>query len=331
MRIGAIVALVILVGVAVGCLVHWRGTHAADPALERAIVAGDWQRAADLAQAWQKRDPTNPVPVCVAAAAVGFTHKADEAYRIWMPRAEEACEAARGDRELVAWAKALTRRHPRSAQAYQVAAAVLGLDHRYSEALDPANQAVRLAPGDPLSLATRGAAYLGLSRLGEATSDLEGAVKLDPKAAASYSDLAAAQLGRGHLEQAVSAADRAVAVSPELSSAYSLRGWAKCLSGDYTGGLDDLTRGVDLAPQNPEAYLKRATAYERISQYRLALKDADQALVLDSRNVKALILQPWIYSLLGNGQGALADCRRVADLIPTPRGAYDLLTEEPLT
>ncbi|HZZ77370.1 MAG TPA: tetratricopeptide repeat protein [Gemmataceae bacterium] len=116
----------------------------------------------------------------------------------------------------------------------------------YKDALTDFDQAIKLAPANPLAWSNRGNSYTQLSDFDKAIADLDEAIKLD---------------GR----------------DPQY---YNNRGSAYGAKGDHRRAATDFTRAIELDPEYTPAYRNRGLAYHTLGEKELARVDFQLALQL---------------------------------------------------
>jgi Mlc titration factor MtfA (ptsG expression regulator)/Tfp pilus assembly protein PilF len=136
---------------------------------------------------------------------------------------------------------------PSDAEAHQQRAAARVKLHKYRDALDDCEAALRLDPRDQNTLRVRGAAYVGLQQYEEAIADL----------------------------------DRAIGKLHEDPEALYLRGLAWAALGKPRQAVDDLSWSIALNGFVADAYFERAKAHRQLGQTRKAKADLEKARQLD--------------------------------------------------
>jgi tetratricopeptide (TPR) repeat protein len=127
------------------------------------------------------------------------------------------------------------------------------------EALRDYSEALRLAPGDPESLAGRGQVLVDLGEYGRALSDLDQALR------------------------AYAQTDPSTQIPIKEAEAYARNGRAAALAGlgRFDEALEEFRKSIALSPQNAWVYFNRARAYEAHGDPALAAADYRRALTLD--------------------------------------------------
>jgi tetratricopeptide (TPR) repeat protein len=252
-----------------------------DPALEQAIVAGDWAQVLSLAEAWQMRDPAALTPALVADEACtrlgepGLRHVAKR----YLTHAE-----ARDRPELwscVRWARTLVRHQPGCSAAHCLAASALIWVGEYSAALKAADEAIRLVPVDARPYELRAAAHTFRHEYDEALADAAKAVELAPRDALAYATRAYVFYDRQEYDRAIADYTTEIGLNPRDAEAYADRGIAYDANKEFDQAIADFTRAIELDPQSARARSLRASDYARKGEFTKARAEWDAAIELD--------------------------------------------------
>jgi len=257
-------------------------------------------------------------------------------------RSDEALEQAikLGDDDPEAKAKALLFR--------------ANLTESLEKKLPDLDEAVRLAPRDPVAVRTRGAVKADLGRLEEALADFDRAIELDPKHLATY-EVKALVLGRlkrfdealavleqlrqlnpdsvfplmqkariramqANLKEALAELDRALQIDPNNVPVLILRA---ALQEDPDKKLADLDRAVKAGPSNPVAWRTRGLYHADRGNFEAALGDLDKAIEAGPAEAVNYEAKAAVLARMNRFDDALAVLDKLRQL--NPKSAYPLI------
>ena len=154
---------------------------------------------------------------------------------------------------------------------------------RLANALEHAEQLLKLAPDYWLAWAHRGAIQLEQKRFSQAERDLSRALELNPQDAwvACNRGLARHELGRSG--EALIDLSEALAMNPKSAYAYRSRAIVRHANGQFREADDDLTRAIELNPRFAEAYQLRGKARFAVGEQEAGSDDLRRATGLDPR------------------------------------------------
>jgi tetratricopeptide (TPR) repeat protein len=155
----------------------------------------------------------------------------------------------------------------------------------YDRAIADYNEALRLRPGDPLTLNDRGGALRLQGRVEQAIADFNEAIRLNPSFAGVYYNRGLAFLDKGDAKAALADFDeaakrggaaRAAKAGPDgmagLSTGrisadyYSYRGHANFILGRFEAAASDYAKAASAQPDNPYFALWRRMALARANR-----------------------------------------------------------------
>jgi serine/threonine-protein kinase len=183
-------------------------------------------------------------------------------------------------------------------------------------AMSDFEQAVTLAPDDPLAYGARAGMHLIEQRFAQATADLERAVALDPEDPALVGDLAYALFREGQQARAQEACARALELDPLDARGYVTRGDLRSRAGDYVAALADLNRAIELDPASAAPWVTRGWVRREVGDLEGAIADSTHALTLDPDSSGAWTGRAVARQQRGDLEGALADLERAIELEP---------------
>jgi tetratricopeptide (TPR) repeat protein len=347
-------AAVLALGLTTGCeKLLW--PVKTDKQVEAAIVAGDWQKVADLAGTWHRRAPRDPVPAQLmweAARRLGDLEGIAEALK----EMDRMCRVERWDSDRVArWGSHFAASHDASAIAWQIASyATSDRDEelRAAErairlapddwrswcrsagahwhagdnegAIHDASRALTIRPNDPETYDTRSVAYRGMRDYDHAFEDINRAIALAPKAYWLYEDRAGIYIRKKDYEKAVADLSQAIGLDPEYIDAYRQRAWLRNIQHEDDLQVKDLDKVVELDPFDADARIGRIEALGRTGHPEDAATDGPAVLGLlrHARTAGDLTSRGDAYRYLGRQRSALRDYDRAIAKAPRWKEAW---------
>ena len=241
-----------------------------------ATLLGSW--SAHAAEEGNGEAPTRVQPIHVDpldAGRASALHRGSNPHAKLSPEqhmevAAQHMAAGRHPQAMAVLTHALSK-YPDHAGLYNMRAALELEQQEIRGALADMEQAVRLAPENPLYRVTRAQLYLRFERKDEALQDLDAAVLLDP-------DLVPARFNRGALlanlgkEQEAADFDHCIAVEPHLPAPWFNRGSMYWALGEKEKARADIRHFIDLArePGWKKAGEDLLRAWEQVEQRRAA-------------------------------------------------------------
>jgi tetratricopeptide (TPR) repeat protein len=308
--------LVLIACVCPGPIWAQQAAVSVDPQIEQAIVAGDWQKLAELCSAWQEREPKSPLAAYLGSEAYGRQNRPDLSSRIVAPMFEATYKAPESLPPCAAWARRLAARHARVSAAWGLLADLLGYAEEYQASVEAGERAVALGPRDPSAYVDRGWAYYWVDDGERAIADLTRAIELRADHAEAYRCRGDVYTWLGEYEKALADYDRAIELAPEYGAAYYGRGEVREYRRELDLAIADLTRAIELEPWFTWSYEMRGIAHYRKLDYEGALGDFAKYLELDPD--EALL---WLYKAracrqLGRTDEAVEALREFIELAP---------------
>lgn len=245
-------------------------TVAVEPAIEEAIIAGDWQRLAELCVAWQERDPKSPLAAYLGSEAYCRQNRPDLSSLVWAPMFEATYKCPDSLPPLAAWARDFAARHARLSAAWGILADLLCYAEEYGASVRAAERPVALDPKDPAAYIDRGWAYYWADQTRRAIADLTKAIQLRPHYAEAYRCRGDVHSSAGDYQRALADYNRAIELVPGYGSAYFGRGQVHEFQRDLDPAVGDLTKATELEPWFTWSYEMRGIAYYRKRDYERA-------------------------------------------------------------
>jgi tetratricopeptide (TPR) repeat protein len=258
--------------------------------------AADWAVAQKLNPGLTEMDrPVLPdLPKAPDRKKLAPEHAAQRDAR--MQAAQAAWDQSRDSDSLKAVEEAV-RIDPTHAAARSLRARIWVKAGRYQEAIDEANEAIRLNPDDSWAFNARGAAREALiADAAAAIADYTIGIRLDP-------------------------------MNPWL---WNNRGYAYWKRGQYYQALADVAEGLRLKPDAGALYLNRGMYYLHLGEYSHALADYTRAADLFPTNARWRLVCGLIRARLGDAEGARMERTRAAAIDPSTKDTPDLALPAPL-
>jgi tetratricopeptide (TPR) repeat protein len=134
----------------------------------------------------------------------------------------------------------------------------------------------KLRPQDPLAFLALGMVETSLRDFPLARANFEQSVKLDPNQAEAYYQLALIFRDQGDNRGAISQLEKAIAVDAQRAQAHALLGTLYLLERDYVRAQEHLTRAEELAPNSPDTHYQLGLLFARLNQRDHAQREMDQ-------------------------------------------------------
>jgi len=219
--------------------------------------------------------------------------------------------------------RAVLRREPRNAAAYNNLGNALYNQGKLEEAIAQYRQAIALDPKDALPYNGLGNALRNQGKLEEAIAQYRQAIALDPKDALAYNNLGIALRDQGKLEEAIAQYRQAIALDPKYAAAYYNLGIALRNQGKLEEAISQYRQAIALDPKYAAAYNNLGLALyfqgkleEAISQYRQVLALPDQRGTPASAHTLAYNNLGYALEQQGNLEAAIAEYEKAVALDP---------------
>ncbi|MCU0492948.1 MAG: tetratricopeptide repeat protein [Chloroflexaceae bacterium] len=178
---------------------------------------------------------------------------------------------------------------------------------QYDKARSDLDQAVALAPEEPVFYVDRGLVHRDQQQYEAALVDQSRAITLDPTLARAFVERGATYRQMKRYEEALTDFTQAIALDANDAWVYAQRAQTYRKMGQYELALVDLTQAVKLDAKYIWAYAERGDIYRFIAQYELALEDFTQVIRLDANSAWAYARRGEIYRLMERYEAAKRD------------------------
>jgi tetratricopeptide (TPR) repeat protein len=149
------------------------------------------------------------------------------------------------DQAIMNYSRAITS-NPDYADAFLNRCGALVAKRDFSAALKDCEEAIRLAPYDPMTILGRGAVYLGNRQYGDALRDVDLILTLEPKNTLALTMRCDAHNLLGQTDLALADCNHALALSPHDVIPLGTRGLVYLKTGDYAAALADFDTVIKL-------------------------------------------------------------------------------------
>ncbi len=196
-------------------------------------------------------------------------------------------------------------------------------DGDYVEAQGAFEQALKIGPDDPRSVAALGTCYLKNRQIRKAQEMLEAHLARLPGNTAARLVLARVLIRQGELVPAAASLRTALAADPDnLLANYNLGFIAYRLRG-YEEALQRLNRTIELRPDHPEAHYTLGLTYLALGRNDEAIKALEKAVAIDPRHVGARFNLANAYARAGRTRDAAEQQKAFADLSGRSKAAAE--------
>jgi tetratricopeptide (TPR) repeat protein len=134
----------------------------------------------------------------------------------------------------------------------------------------------KLRPQDPLAFLALGMVANSLHDFPLARTNFEQSIKLDPNQVEAYFQLALIFRDQGDNGAAITQLEKAVAVDTQRAPTHALLGTLYLLQRDYVKAQEHLTRAEELAPNSPDTHYQLGLLFARLNQPDHAQREMDQ-------------------------------------------------------
>jgi tetratricopeptide (TPR) repeat protein len=185
-----------------------------------------------------------------------------------------------------------------------------GMEKDTQKRLADLNEAVRLAPGDPVALRARGIVFADDGKLAPALADFEAAIKLDPDHAPTYEAKAMVLTKQQKYDEAMAALAQARKAEPKSVEPLVQQARVHALQMKLQAALHDLNQAYAMEPDNLAVLLLRAGVYQELKENDKAMADVEQALKLSPGLAPAVRFRAMLLADMGKTDQAVAEIQK---------------------
>jgi tetratricopeptide (TPR) repeat protein len=270
--------------------------------------AGDQAAAVDVLRRACRRFPSDPWLNSLLA--------------YWLPEPwSPPGRAAPGAREAVRHARAAVAIQPRSVMARTILVGALLADGRVREALEAAEEAVRLDPASGRAHASRGRALLHLaiadaapSTFDEARQALEESIRRDPGLAEAHLNLGVVHVHQDRNDRAIEQYRLAIRLEPDCFVAWHNLGRALGRASMWKESQEAFARACELDPSEVECHWQLGRALRILGKHSEAHRAFERALVLDPNDADARFHYSVLLRVDGRMDESLAELEKATQL-----------------
>lgn len=185
--------------------------------------------------------------------------------------------------------------------------------HKYKEALQYSNIALKINPRFPCALTNRAVAYFGLGKHSkEAISDCDKAIAIDARYANAYATKSAALLDCNKYKECIEVATKAISFDSKSKDAYHNRGVAYMKLKLWDKADQDLERAIELTPE--DTFTRKYSSEVAAHRGNMELMLADRAVGKSSKEAARAIKREEMEKEASSYSSVIA----VAPTIPAP-------------
>ncbi|MCU1305073.1 MAG: Tetratricopeptide repeat protein [Candidatus Sulfotelmatobacter sp.] len=173
-------------------------------------------------------------------------------------------------------AQQLIKLRPEEAEAVYLLGVAQLQNGDFEQARSSLEKYVKLRPADPLALLALGMDEVNLRDFPAARTNFEQCIQLNPKQVEAYYELGSLSKDQGDQPSAISYLEKAVAIDPGHARAQALLGQLYLSQRDYSKAQEHLTRAAELAPNVPDTHYQLGLLFARTNQHDHAQKEMDQ-------------------------------------------------------
>jgi superkiller protein 3 len=192
----------------------------------------------------------------------------------------------------------------------------------YERAIELADRAIQIAPGDPRGYALKTKALVWADQPADAIPVGVAGLEVDSNYAPLYAALARAYTNIGRYQQGLSYGERAVELDPMDADAHRSYAYALIWVGRREDAIAQLEDAIAINPNLTAPYFELAINYLALDQDELAIATYERILSLQPRNARAYLRLCETYFKVGQNSQAQGYCEDALDIDPTYAAAY---------
>ena len=183
-------------------------------------------------------------------------------------------------------------------------------------AMSDYNQAIAMAPSNPVYFNDRGILFRDLGDNDNAMQDFNKAIALRPNYALAYANRGYIQRSRKKLDEAIADTSTAIRLDPRSRWAYENRAFAYEDKEQWRALFDDAQKMIELSPDYRLGYEFRGHAYLEAGQYQDAIANFTKCIAMDSTAVYGYRMRGRAYYFLNQFDNAAADFQAALRIDP---------------
>ncbi len=196
------------------------------------------------------------------------------------------------------------------------------LEHKDAgKAIEDANHAIRLKPGNSKYYVAQADAYLVMGKAKLCREALQKAIDLNSEETEAYLKMAELNLYFRDYTQVFMYVQKALDVDPNIAKAHFIRGFAFKERGDTVGAIKSYQKSIDLNQNYYEAYIQLGMLYS-VKKNKLALDYLNNALRIKPSSAEALYFEGMYYQETDDLNKALELYNKIVKTDPNYKFAY---------
>lgn len=168
-------------------------------------------------------------------------------------------------------------------RAYAGLGEALVADGRAGEAIPPLQEAVRLAPYEPVYHAALGQALSATHQVAAAISEYQVAIRLKPDVAGTHTNLGNAQASSGQLDEAIAQFQQALRLAPDVVATRVSLAMALLRQGKAEEATREVNDALRLDAQSAHAHGARAAIAQVQGDVKTAIAEYAEAIRIDPK------------------------------------------------
>ncbi len=231
--------------------------------------------------------------------------------------------------------RAAVARDPKDVRARAGLGFALAMEFKIDGADQQLDQALRMAPGDPLAHTAKSLVLLNKlqsssgtimknrqSILSEAEQNARQAISADPQMPEAHYMMGAVLKEEGKLAEAASEFHAACQADPKYSAAFAQLGLTHLNQGKLGDANADFKRAISINSKNSTAHFGLGKAYLQQGQADAAVKELNTALYLNRNSAPVHLAQGEAFAMQGNSVGAMKEYQEAIRIKPEMSEPY---------
>jgi len=235
------------------------------------------------------------------------------------------CKAGRPSAVIVSACMSLIEKFPEEHAPYSVLSSALRIKNELDEALKYADKALKLNPGDPISLLRRGMIYRDLGQASFAVKDFQVVQSFSPQSATDFAARGLARELMNDPRQALADYDTAIVKDNTLAMAFAFKAQALIEIGKPNEAITEINKAIDLEKTSADYYEVRGRAQVAMDRATDAVNDFTTSIQYDNDSWTAYRNRGQTLLKEGRYKEAVSDLSRAASIDAKNADTYALL------
>ena len=194
-------------------------------------------------------------------------------------------------------------------------------------AMDDYNQAIAMAPSNPMFLNDRGILFRDLGNSDRAMQDFNQAISVKPSYALAHANRGYMLRDKQQMDEAIAETTTAINLDPKLVWAYENRAFAYEDKEQWRALFDDAQKMIELSPDYRLGYEFRGHAYLEVHQYQDAIADFTKCISMDSTSIYGYRMRGRAYYFLNQYDNAAADFQAALRIDPNDQTTISFVND----